>query len=39
VERIVRGEQPVDLNIKSLLAMAPLPTAWVERRRVLGFDL
>ena len=28
VECIVRGEQPIDLNIKRLLAMAPLPMDW-----------
>jgi site-specific DNA recombinase len=38
VERIVRGEQPLDLNIKRLFAIAPLPTDWAEQRRVLGFD-
>ena len=38
VERIVRGGQPIDLNSKRLLAMAPLPMAWAEQRRVLGFD-
>ncbi len=38
VERIVRGVQPVDLNMKRLIAMAPLPLDWSEQRRVLGFD-
>ncbi len=38
VQRIVRGEQPVELNVKRLLAMAPLPMDWVEQRRVLGFE-
>jgi hypothetical protein len=38
VERIVCGERPIDLNIKRLLAMAPLPMDWAEQRRVLGFD-
>ena len=37
VERIVRGEQPAELNIKRLLAQAPLPMDWSEQRRVLGF--
>ena len=38
VERIVRGEQPIGLDIKRLLAMSPLPMDWAEQRRVLGFD-
>ena len=38
VERIVRGAQPAELNIKRLLAMAPLPMDWSEQRRLLGFD-
>ena len=38
VERIVRGEHPIELNIKRLLAAAPLPMEWSEQRRVLGFD-
>ena len=38
VQRIVLGEQPVELNIKRLLAMAPLPMDWAEQRRVLGFE-
>jgi site-specific DNA recombinase len=37
VERIVRGEHPEGLNIKRLLAMAPLPSDWHEQRRRLGF--
>jgi len=38
VERIVRGEQPIDRGVKRRLAMAPLPMDWVEQRRVLGFE-
>jgi hypothetical protein len=39
VQTIVRGEQPpIELNVKRLLAMAPLPMDWAEQRRVLGFD-
>ena len=38
VQKIVRGEQPLDLNIKRLLAAAPLPMDWAEQRRALGFD-
>jgi site-specific DNA recombinase len=35
VERIARGAQP--LNIKRLLAAAPLPLDWSKQRQVLGF--
>ncbi len=38
VEKFVRGEQPIDLGVKRLLAMAPLPMDWAEQRRVLGFE-
>ena len=38
VERIVRGAQPIDLGVKRLLAMAPLPMDWAEQRRVLVFE-
>ena len=38
VQRMVRGEQPIELNGKTLLSMAPLPLDWNEQRRVLGFD-
>ncbi|MBX9792744.1 MAG: recombinase family protein [Burkholderiaceae bacterium] len=38
VQTIVRGTQPLDLNIKRMLAAAPLPMDWAEQRRVLGFD-
>jgi hypothetical protein len=38
VQTIVRGAQPVELNIKRMLAAAPLPMDWAEQRRVLGFD-
>jgi site-specific DNA recombinase len=38
VQKIVRGEQPIELNVKKLLSMAPLPLDWGEQRRVLGFD-
>ena len=38
VQKIVRGKQPIELNIKRLLAFAPLPMDWGEQRRVLGFD-
>lgn len=38
VQTIVRGAQPQELNIKRMLAAAPLPMDWAEQRRVLGFD-
>ncbi|MDL2338944.1 MAG: recombinase family protein [Pseudomonadota bacterium] len=38
VQTIVRGAQPLDLNIKRMLAAAPLPMDWAEQRRALGFD-
>jgi len=38
VQTIVRGAQPLELNIKRMLAAAPLPMDWAEQRRVLGFD-
>ena len=38
VQRIVRGEQPIGLGTKKLLAMAPLPLDWGEQRRLLGFE-
>lgn len=37
VQCIVRGEHPIGLGTKKLLAMAPLPLDWNEQRRVLGF--
>jgi hypothetical protein len=38
VQRIARGEQPIDWNVKTLLAMAPLPLDWRAQRRLFGFD-
>jgi site-specific DNA recombinase len=37
VQRIVRGEQPMGLSTKRLLAQAPFPLLWHEQRRLLGF--
>ena len=31
VEKFVRGEQPIELGVKRLLAMAPLPMDWAEQ--------
>jgi len=36
VERISRGEQPIGLGVRRLMAMSPLPMDWAEQRRVLG---
>ena len=36
VDRIVRGEQPIGLGVRRLLAMCPLPLDWGEQRKVLG---
>jgi hypothetical protein len=36
VERFVRGEQPIGLGVRRLMAMSPLPMAWGEQRRALG---
>jgi site-specific DNA recombinase len=36
VERIARGEQPIGLGVRRLLAMSPLPLDWGEQRKVLG---
>ena len=36
VQRIVRGEQPIGLGTKRLLALSPLPLDWNEQRRALG---
>lgn len=36
VQRIVRGEQPVELTADRLIRMGPLPDAWADRRAQLG---
>ncbi|MBX9883560.1 MAG: recombinase family protein [Novosphingobium sp.] len=36
VQRIVRGEQPVDLTADRLIRMGPLPLAWEDQRVLLG---
>jgi len=38
VQRIAEGTEPVGLAMKHLLDAAPLPLAWDEQRRVLGFE-
>jgi hypothetical protein len=38
IGRIIRGEQPIELNMKQLLATAPLPPDRNDQRRLLGFD-
>lgn len=37
VGAIVQGRQPVSLMVTHLKRLKPLPTSWVEQRRVLGF--
>ncbi|HET9975816.1 MAG TPA: hypothetical protein VFQ20_00145 [Burkholderiaceae bacterium] len=37
VQKIALGEQPMDLGVRKLQAMVPLPLDWGEQRRVLGF--
>lgn len=38
VQRIVRGEQPVDLTADRLIRMGPLPVAWEDQRVLLGMS-
>ena len=38
VERLARGEQPIGLGVRSLVALSPPPMDWAEQRRVLGLD-
>ena len=38
VEAILDGRQPVELTAERLKRMCPLPLAWSDQRRVLGFD-
>jgi site-specific DNA recombinase len=37
VQKIARGEQPMDLGVRKLQSMVPLPLEWGEQRRLLGF--
>jgi site-specific DNA recombinase len=36
VEHLARGEQPIGLGVRRLVAMSPLPMSWAEQRRALG---
>ena len=38
VERLVGGERPARFSIRRLMELAPLPLAWADQRRALGFD-
>jgi hypothetical protein len=38
VERLARGEQPIGLGVRRLMAMSPLPMDWAEQRRALGLN-
>jgi hypothetical protein len=35
---MTRGEQPIGLGVRKLLALSPPPMDWAEQRRALGFD-
>ncbi len=36
IETIVRGEQPVGMGVRRLVAMSPLPMDWAEQRKAFG---
>ena len=36
VERILRGDHPMELNAKRLMQLLPLPTHWEDQRSLLG---
>ena len=36
IETIARGEQPVGMGVRRLVAMSPLPMDWVEQRKFFG---
>ena len=36
VQRIMRGDQPIELNIDRLIRLVPLPTDWDAQRKLLG---
>jgi len=38
VQRIMKGEHPVELNIDRLIRMVPLPTDWDAQRKLLGMN-
>lgn len=38
VQRILRGDHPLDLNADRLIRMMPLPVAWGEQRTLLGLS-
>ncbi|MEN6584896.1 MAG: hypothetical protein ABFE02_02445 [Sulfuricella sp.] len=38
VQRIVRGDHPLELNAERLLRMVPLPVDWDEQRVLLGMN-
>ena len=37
VEAIVEGRQPVELTVRKLVRLKPVPALWVDQRRALGF--
>ena len=38
VERILRGDHPMELNAKRLMQLLPLPTHWEDQRSLLGMN-
>ena len=36
VERIIRGQHPIELNARRLIRKVPLPMDWEEQRKLLG---
>jgi site-specific DNA recombinase len=37
-DAILRGRQPVDLNVERLKKIGPIPFDWTDQKRLLGFD-
>ena len=38
IEAIVEGRQPVDLTVRKLIRLKPLPALWADQRHALGFS-
>ena len=38
VQRIIRGDHPLELNVGRLIRMVPLPMTWDEQRMLLGMN-
>jgi hypothetical protein len=39
VGAILEGRQPVGLNVQKIKKLGPIPSDWVEQRRIFGFDV